>query len=696
MLDDDGPAGVLVFSDDPLWSSLAAGTLITIAQELADDVSYDPTGGDLWIHIQAHAGGDGTYITASDFRTSNQDWLLEIFDPEGESVFGLVGEGLPDDAYPDLNGPSVNSREAFRLEANPSATTLPTTEYDDADDSTFGSENVWGDVIQDLTGLRDGSDSPDRDKDGILDDGDFSGVVGDRPCAGPDDTNCDDNCPLEPNPTQMDSGGIEGALADGVGDACQCGDVSDDGSVAQADLDAIRQQLTDPTATVSAQRKCVGALDDRCDIVAAARLQRLLVDPESVEGFGQSCTVGEQPTDQSEYYFNPSRFLDIEVSLEPDDWETLRREGYGGTECSQANILLEVFCRFQGLAVAFQEPPPLQSPYNWYQADVEIDGTLLSNIGSRKKGLVGSVYGIRPSLKLDFPEYVRGQRLDGLRKMTLNNNNQDVARIKTCSNYRFLRDIGLPAPRCVLAQMQVNTDYLQIYSSIDPIDDKLLARYFGDASGKLYEGQAADFIPGRTQWFQPKSEAAENDTTEIQALTTAIQIVDPEERLAAIKEIVNLDSFMNLWAGEGIAGLWDGYVANANNYLFYVHPVTGLIEFIPWGADHGLGDRDAVHCTEANELRVITPRGALAVALYESETFRERLVDRIEYVAETVWDPERYIQEMRRLYSLFEGYTPYLATIENWARGRLDTVRAEIADGAPDVSDIPSRCLGPG
>ena len=213
-------------------------------------------------------------------------------------------------------------------------------------------------------------------------------------------------------------------------------------------------------------------------------------------------------------------------------------------------------------------------------------------------------------------------------------------------------------------------------------------------AGNSTKGRVRDFIPERTDWFQPKSEAAENDSTEIQALTTAIQIVDPEERLAAIEKIVNLDSFMNLWAGEGISGLWDGYVANANNYLFYVDPTTGLIEFIPWGADHGLGDRDAVHCTDGIDLRVITPRGALAVALYESETFRERLVDRIEYVAETVWDPERYIQEMRRLYSLFGGYTPYLATIENWARGRLDTVRAEIADGAPDVSDIPPSCLG--
>lgn len=62
----------------------------------------------------------------------------------------------------------------------------------------------------------------DQDDDGILDDGDYSGIVGDNYCSGnldttppdPDYPNCDDNCVLTPNPEQLD---VDGDL---VGSSC--------------------------------------------------------------------------------------------------------------------------------------------------------------------------------------------------------------------------------------------------------------------------------------------------------------------------------------------------------------------------------------------------------------------------------------------------------------------------------------------
>ncbi len=47
----------------------------------------------------------------------------------------------------------------------------------------------------------------DSDNDGILDDGDYSGVAGDNPCDGVVLANCDDNAPQTPNPDQADDDG---------------------------------------------------------------------------------------------------------------------------------------------------------------------------------------------------------------------------------------------------------------------------------------------------------------------------------------------------------------------------------------------------------------------------------------------------------------------------------------------------------
>ena len=57
-----------------------------------------------------------------------------------------------------------------------------------------------------------------------------------------------DNCPFEFNPPQTDSGGIDDMSADGIGDACQCGDVDDDGIVDVLDVVAYRASLADPVS----------------------------------------------------------------------------------------------------------------------------------------------------------------------------------------------------------------------------------------------------------------------------------------------------------------------------------------------------------------------------------------------------------------------------------------------------------------
>ena len=65
------------------------------------------------------------------------------------------------------------------------------------------------------TGSINVHDSIDYDNDGINNDGDNSGIVGDNPCIGGQTENCDDNCPTVYNPDQRDVDG------NGIGDLCE-------------------------------------------------------------------------------------------------------------------------------------------------------------------------------------------------------------------------------------------------------------------------------------------------------------------------------------------------------------------------------------------------------------------------------------------------------------------------------------------
>lgn len=125
-------------------------------------------------------------------------------------------------------------------------------------------------ALEDQTG-------PDRDGDGL--------------------TDAKDNCPEEPNLDQLDrggpgSGGTEGGVGDGTGDACQCGDTTDDGDPGQPDVDEIRTALADPAQGLAAPEKCnvVGATDpsdvdgdglpDDCNVADVVVLRRALAGLE--------------------------------------------------------------------------------------------------------------------------------------------------------------------------------------------------------------------------------------------------------------------------------------------------------------------------------------------------------------------------------------------------------------------------------
>ena len=66
--------------------------------------------------------------------------------------------------------------------------------------------------------------------------------------------------------------------------------------------------------------------------------------------------------------------------MDPHDFELLTKE-----------------TRFDGTGNSFEQiwpdcSQPWPSAYNWYQADIEIDGVSLSEVGIRKKGFVGSQF----------------------------------------------------------------------------------------------------------------------------------------------------------------------------------------------------------------------------------------------------------------------------------------------------------------
>jgi len=140
----------------------------------------------------------------------------------------------------------------------------------------------------------------DTDGDTICDDGDGNGSSESVRCScqplDPPSCNldCDDNCQFTMNADQLDQGALLSAAPDGIGDACQCGDVDDTGQVTADDVLVLRTFLADPNQPLSAAgiSKCtVRGTTGECDILQLTVLRRAVEGPTFAPGLSQTCTA---------------------------------------------------------------------------------------------------------------------------------------------------------------------------------------------------------------------------------------------------------------------------------------------------------------------------------------------------------------------------------------------------------------------
>jgi spore coat protein H len=189
-------------------------------------------------------------------------------------------------------------------------------------------------------------------------------------------------------------------------------------------------------------------------------------------------------TGNSDDFFDPRRIVAVDVQMSAADFTILRAEGR-----SLASATSECFEDYA---------------YTEFVASVRIDGVVVLNVEIRKKGFLGSISRIRPSLKLDFDTFVDDRTYNEMSRMTLNNDRQDPSHTHQCMAYDMFRKAGLAAPRCNLASVTVNGEELGVYTNVENIKKPFLKRNFGDKGGNLYEAQIADFGVYTNDKFEKK------------------------------------------------------------------------------------------------------------------------------------------------------------------------------------------------
>jgi len=366
--------------------------------------------------------------------------------------------------------------------------------------------------------------------------------------------------------------------------------------------------------------------------------------------------------------FDPNRVVEVRIELAPADWDVLRQEG-------------------RGLAMTWSGQSRDFS-FTTFRSAVTVDGEPIHDVGVRKKGYLGSLSTVRPSLKLDFGEFVKGRSWRGMRRLTLNNDRQDTSHTHQMMAYALFRKAGCPAPRVGFAHVTVNGKDLGIYSSVENVDPSFLARHFEDGSGNLYEGQLVDFAEGFLPRFELKTNksASKTDRSDLERVVQALKTDDAHLK-GALEKVVDLDAFLSFWAMEVITGHWDGYAGDKNNYYLYRDPGTGLFRFIPWGTDGAFTSKHSFlpSCPDS-----VYAWSLLTNRLYNHPATRRLYHARLRSLLDEVWDETALLAEVDRIQGLLSLDDGAVQAQRDFVRSRKRRILEELSGEGPAWTDPPA------
>lgn len=227
-----------------------------------------------------------------------------------------------------------------------------------------------------------------------------------------------------------------------------------------------------------------------------------------------------------------------------------------------------------------------RDPDTWVEGSFHYDGRTYGPIGVRTKG-ENSFLPIdrKASLKLSFDKFVSGGRFLGLEEITFNNMSNDISMMHERVAYYMYRHAGVPSARANHAWLKLNGEDYGLFANVETVDENLIARWFTDPEGTLFEVHDVDFADEYVDSFT--LEYGEDDRTNLQGVADAMEVASGARAIALVGEHLSVDSYLDYWAVSAVVGQFDSYPYGVpgDDCHVYDDPVTGVLHFLPHGVD---------------------------------------------------------------------------------------------------------------
>jgi spore coat protein CotH len=271
-------------------------------------------------------------------------------------------------------------------------------------------------------------------------------------------------------------------------------------------------------------------------------------------------------TAQGDHFFTETALHEIRlVSLHPSDWDS----------------------------IAARYEREMYTPMH-----VVIDGITLDSVGVRIKGNNFLNYpekGKFQAYKLDFNEFVKGQKYDGLKKINLNNREKLANHLA----FRLCRENGIIAHRTSFSKVYFDGVFIGNYLNLEQIDDTFLNQHIGTKNGNLYsasgKGGVLEYMgPLKEDYYyayEKKTNEAENDYSDLLSLLDFFSNCSDRAFEDSVDQHIDFSPFLMSVVIEMTVCKRDAFYDAGRNFYLYHNPRSSRFIYIPDDFDYSFSNQ---------------------------------------------------------------------------------------------------------
>jgi spore coat protein H len=362
--------------------------------------------------------------------------------------------------------------------------------------------------------------------------------------------------------------------------------------------------------------------------------------------------------------FDETRIMRIDLTFSQKEYASLAPHRVAGGGSSQSWLQ-----GAEGHRNGLSASRGLEFPF--VHADASIDGKLLKDIGVRYKGngtfMLGQQVG-KMSFKLDFNQYVKGQKLGTVKTLNLHSNVTDASYMNETLAFRLHRDAGSLAPRAGFARVFITVagkydrTYYGLFGVVENPDTAFIVARGLPEGGAIFKPVTTSlFADLGTSWakynqtYDPKTTltpAQQQRVIDFSKLVTRASDADFTAQVGQYLEVAQTARYLALVVC--LSDL-DGILGFGQNYYLYLDPRTNKFSFATWDQDHSFGQFFTGSQHERERLSIERPwrePSKFLTRLMRLDQFRNAYLAEIGALTKTLFTPERLSQQVDELATL--------------------------------------------